>query len=190
MLPFCLYLIFTCPEGHQTFFYCSVFNFTQLLWVLPKFVTFVYSQNFNNVAVSTVSVQYNSGKNMHCILFWYECLDAIFIWYIHNIVLQYNSLYTVCTIQLQPVKLFKNKLTIFTEFYTFEYVTWLMKPKHIYKKYFDGSVFNGSPQCLIDAQHDFECSVSFCKRFVEFWQNGYFQFWGGSKYCIDTIVSA
>ena len=54
---------------------------------------------------------------MDCILFWYDCVSAIFILYIHSIVLQYgNSCYTVSTIQMQPIKL--NREAISERFYT------------------------------------------------------------------------
>ena len=71
--------------------------------------------------------------NMHSTLFWYDCVNAIFIWHIHSIVLQYDNSDNMITVFIlyEPhnCNLLKRKLFLHN-FIHLNMSHGLMKPKH------------------------------------------------------------
>lgn len=106
---------------------CSInYKFTVRLW---------------EAALSLAQLELIGLTNVQYILCWYnDCVSAILLWYSHSFTLQHdNSLYTVCTIKLQPIlgqnppKLSRTNWEKGNKFYTILYI-WIfkgMKPKHI-----------------------------------------------------------
>ena len=182
------------PPKVFTFSYCSIFHFTYRC----AYCTVSFAKIANIVAISTIGVTLGSCNcefsplkligytNMHCILFWYDCVKAVFLWYIHSIVLQYGSLYTVCTILMQPIKLLKrepflNNCTLVHFVHLYIWICNIMKPKHVSTVFwwkcckYITPVFNlcsprdihmiavfidlGERICFEKREHGFECRV-------------------------------